>query len=613
MATTLHLHASFPYLLEIPNAALGYLKSALAEQPVDVTNVYWYLPPKEILEPLSSIYARFQDRYIDIFEMPTVFTVYLSRFLYEGEKGVHTPTAGESLIGSYTMQQKVKKIALHFKDFVDYSLETEKMADVDVAGFTVNFYQWVTARYIWSQLKALNPNIQVVVGGLATRGDAEAFMGIFGNVDYALWGEGEIPLRALMSCIDDEKALSDVPRLVYREKGEIKATDVAGEFRLDPLPFADHTEYFEQMKTFDLNISPAIPILSVRSCRWNKCKFCGVNKGGSYYERSTKDIVDEIEYQSKKYAVDKVVFLDTDFGRRRDADFKALLTALLQSVDRRKKPYHVWATLSPTVLNRRYAEMMSKIRIHIQIGFEALTDYLLGAMNKMHRFAENIQALKLGMDYGLDISGSNVIRNLPEERKEDVIESMENLKVLRFFLSCYELTPSVLSLYKGTPYYAETPPEERETKWVVNMLCEEMDRVNLVEGDSRWDLFGFRAETLDHHLLWDQFTSLLEDYQTATISYSWLEFSDGSSFIEEHNNISGNKTYLLTEVETNILKYCDSIVSTEKLKKEVHAESESVIESAISQLEAVNLLYGDERGRLISVVSAKNLRKIDEG
>lgn len=613
MVTNLHLHANFPYLVEIPNAAFGYLKSALSEEKVDTTNVYWYLPPKEILESIFSLFARFQDRYIDIFEPYTVFTVYLSRFFYTAEKsGTGAPTTVESFIGSYTTQQKVKKIAQNFKDFIDYSLVNGEMADADVAGFTVNFYQWILNKYVWSRLKALNPNIKILVGGLATRADAEAFMNTFKDVDYCIWGEGEIPLKELMKRTDDSRSLSEVPRLCYRDRDSLTFTAVPGECRLDPLPFADHTEYFEKMKEFELDISPMIPLVGVRSCRWNKCKFCGVNKGATYYERPVKEIIEEIEYQSKKYTVNKFAFLDTDFGRKRDQDFQLLLSELLKSVDRRKKPYHVWATVSPVMFNRKYAQMMSKIKMHIQIGFEALTDPLLKTMNKMHGFAENVQVLKFGGDYGLDISGNNIIRNLPGETEADVIESMENLKYLRFVLPCYHLIPSELSLYKGSTYYEETPAQEREKKWVVNILCDEIERLNLIEKNNRWDFFGFRAEKMDHHVLWDQCIQVLEEYQKAEISYSWLEFSDGSSFVEECNNLSGNKTYLLNEVETAVMKLCDSITSVNQLKQNLKAP-EAVLEEAVSQLEEVNLLYVDKgRARLISVLSVNDIKKIEE-
>lgn len=605
MVVKLHLHANFPYIPEVPNAALGYLKSAVSEK-ADVKNIYWYLPPKDVQESISSLFAKFKDRPVGLFGPPTYLIAYFSRFFSDKNKAkVHT-TAIDSLINTYTTQQKVVDTARVLKDFIDHSLENENMADVDVAGFTVNFYQWILNSYIWSRLKALNPNIKIVVGGLGAKEDAEALMHVFKNVDYCIYGEGEIPLRELITHVN---ALSEVPQLVYRKNNTLITTN-SDEYRLEPAPFADHTDYFERIKKVDSPVSPVIPLISARSCRWNRCKFCRVNEGVVYYEKPIKTVIGELEYQSKTYNTNKFYFVDTDFGRKRKKEFEALLLELLKSVDKRKNPYEIWATASPSVLTRKNVEMMSKIRIDVQIGFEALTDSLLKNMDKMHRFAENIQALKFGKDHRMDLHGLNVIRNLPGEQKEDVMESMENLQYVRFYIKKYNLHPSELTLFKRSGYYEETSAPEQEEKWVVNALYDEIEQTGLFGKDYKWDFFGFRAKELDHHVLWDQFGYLLEQYQKADIEYKWLEFSDGCSLIEEYNSLGGVKRYRLNQVETDILKLCDGITTLEQVKNALSVPED--IEDAVSQLRWGNLLYGDERGRLISVVSVKDIQKIDE-
>ena len=609
----LHLHANFPYKMEIPNAALGYLKSALSEEKVAVTNIYWNLPPREIGEPMLAILSRFESPRIELVDPLSVVIAYLSRYFPPGEKrSAHLQRSmADFILSAHFSTEKMKEIAEIFKDFIDYSLENENMADVDVAGFTVNYYQWLMSRYIWSELKKLNPNIKIVVGGLATRGEAHGFMETFSDVDYAVYGEGEIPLKELVRRIDDPDSLSEVPHLVYRNKGRNELLSTTIPCGRNTFHFADHTDYFERKRKIELNLSPFIPIVSTRSCRWNKCKFCSLNKGTTYYERPIEDIIGEIEYQSTRYGVDNFMFQDTDIARRSVNDFEKLLTELLKSVDRRQKPYIMWAEVSPTVLNRKTVEMMSNIHISIQIGFEAVTDTLLKKMNKMHRFAENIQALKFGKDYNLNISGLNVIRNLPEVREEDVLESMGNLGYLRFVLHQYNLNLSELALFKGSPYYEEVSPDERERRWRENLLYSEIERMDLIPENQRWDFFGFRATTLEHSMLWDHFASVLEDFEAATISYKWIEFSDGSSLIEEFNEISGHIGYLLSDVETDILKFCDTIRLLSELRNEFSHIPEKDIEEAVSLLrEEFLLYYEEEREYLLSIPSVENIRKI---
>lgn len=614
MTIRLHMHANFPYHLEKPNAAIGYLKAFLSKEPsLSITNVYWYLPSKEILEMISSLLNKLQNTSIERSDPLTLLTAYLSRFFYNNEKDKKMryalPTAAESIIGSYTPLEEVNAMAEKLKDFVDRTIEEENMADVEIAGFTVKYYQWFISKYIWSTLKALNPNLKILAGGFDTKGEAEAFMEAFEEVDFALWGEGEIPLRELVSRFDDSQSIEEVARLCYRDRNGLHSTDISNGCDMVTLPFADHTDYFQRLKALDVDISPRIPILSSRSCLWRKCKFCNLNKGSDYYQRSPRDTVAEIEYQSEKYGIDRFIFLDTDIGRRNEREFEDLLVMLLHSVNRRKRLYDIVAEVSPIRLNRTHVQLMSNIRISVQMGFEALTDTLLKSMNKRHRFAENIQALKFAKDYGLSLFGLNVIRNTPGECEDDIIESIENLKYLRFLLRYYHLTLSELTLYKDTVYYAEIPPEEKEKRWIMNILYSEIKHLNLIKKNES-DFFGFKAKNLNFSQLWDGLAELLQRFQTTNVSYSWIEFADGSSLIEEYNDVCAHKRYLLNDVETTILKFCDSVISFPQLKDMFPGMPEQDIEDSISQLEKEKLLYVDEkRENLISIVSIEDLRK----
>ena len=590
-----HLHANFPYDFTTPNAAIGYLKSYLSQEDLDIINTYWYIPPREIFEPLYKILAMFQKSRISLFDPSIILTAYLSRFF---NRTPVYPTMIQTILTSYTSREEMEKIGLSFKAFVDTSLED--MADADIAGFTLKFYQWILNSYVWRTLKALNPNITIVVGGLDTPEEAVKTMETFKDIDCAIWGEGERPLKELAR--RDKNRLDEVPHLVYRRHDDICTTDVPVE-RVREYPFADHRNYFEQLKQSNLNISPRIPLFTTRSCKWDRCKFCNENKGIPYFERSIDETIKEIEYQSKTHGVDRFVFLDADIGRRNEKDFIHFLKGLLNSVRTRGAPYDIVADISPQRLTRETVQMMSKIRIGVQIGFEALTDSLLKKMNKMHSFSENVQALKFAHEYGLKMYGLNVLRNLPGETEHDIMECMEQVKVLRFFLEHYPLSLSELTLYKRAPYFSEISPDERETRWVVNFLYQEMHQQDLIKEKDRWDFFGFRAHDLMHHQFWDQVADLLEQVQSRNISYSWLESAEGSTLIE-YNQVMGDKKYLLTRMETDILKFCDSITSLEQVKERF---PDDTTEDVISQLRKEHLLYMDERNRLISIPSARNI------
>ncbi len=612
MVVKLHLHSSFPQDQRRPNAALGYLKSALSEEKnLDVTNIYWYLMPPKLMNSMSAILANLYSGYgPESFRSP-IFAAYLCRFLLKTEpkkkNAFNRPTIIESALSSRMPLEKVENTARTFRNFVDYTIEAKNMADVDIAGFTINLYQWITNWYVWSNLKRLNPNIIILAGGLDTPEEAVLFMEKFKDIDLAIWGEGEVPLRELVRHFDDKHSLDRVPRLVYRKRNELHFTSAPDE-RLEKHLIADHTDYFNRLRELNLTTSPEIPIVSSRSCRWNRCKFCVLNKGVAYHERPVKDVVKEIEYQSKKHNINRFFFTDSDIGRKTDKEFEELLRSLLESVAERKAFYEIMGGITPIRLTRKNTEMMSKIKMSVQMGFEAMTDPILKGMDKMHRVAENIQALKFGNDAGISLIGLNVIRNLPGVGEEDVMESIENLGYLRFFLNRYRLKITELNLFKRAPYYEEISPEEKEERWVESSMYTELERLGLIKEDDRWDFFGFQAHSLYYHHVWDQFAITLEKLQSSDIRYTWSEFPDGSSLVQEHNQMSGNRKYFLDAVETRILKFCDSIKNVHQLKNEFPQEN---VEEIISPLIEENLLYFEkERARLLSILSTKAIQKL---
>jgi len=225
----------------------------------------------------------------------------------------------------------------------------------------------------------------------------------------------------------------------------------------------------------------------------------------------------------------------------------------------------------------------------IQVGFEAVTDSLLEKMQKRHRFAHNIQAVKLGSRYNLNIAGLNVIRAIPTETKEDILESSENLKFLRFLLNTYTLNPTLLELYKGAPFYTEMPEDERKT-WNYHWHWVEIDSVGSIPEEDRFEFLGFIKEESPSHL-WDSFETVMRSYAQQNRSYKWIEYLD-CSLVEEQ----GPKTYrwVLDRDETDILIFCDVVKSFSQLKEKLPHVSEEKLREILWSLKDFGLIYYDK-------------------
>ena len=606
------LHCTPPYDLDIPNPALGYLKGFLENKGIDVKNVYWNLIlAKHIFKFQRGLkeYSGDQDA---LFVSPVVYIS--KKLLKENWEGTETPL--DILYSTIYSREEITDMIGKIKEEIDMYIKQNNLHNPLLAGFTVKCYQWLMSSYLVNRLKEMNPDIQIVLGGIRDPDQGCALMKAI-NADYAIWGEGEYPLFHLVQAVEEGSPSQNVPNLIYREGKTLRATEKTAVIpHLDSYPFADHSDY---VKTFSAHINGGvlsdyiaafgrygsdtypivIPVWGSRSCTWNKCKFCSLNEEYTYRTRSPQNIVEEIEYQSEKYGVDSFMFMDTEVAGTLKR-FKTLLNLLIQSSARRERKYRLFAEVSPLFINAETARLMRLASFaEIQIGFEEMTDQLLEKIDKRHRFAHNIQAVKLGRRYKLKIGGLNVLKGIPTETREDILESCQNLSFLRFFLIEYPLNLGLLRLDKGSPFYEAMTEKERK-EWTYNPIWNEIEPLHLIPEEDRYEFFGFYKQWQDR--TWNDFERLMNFYKKQDRSYEWVEYKTGS-FVEERG--PRLYKYICDRDETDLLIFCDTIKTFSQVKKKFSHLSEKILCRMIENLKNVGLVYCDkDMHSIISVLDA---------
>ena len=615
------LHCTPPYNQHIPNPALGYLKGFLESRGIKVKNVYWNLI-------LADFLSQFQKGLKDYSEskdfLPIIPTIYLCRQLLSRKFEKVTPV--DYLYLSIYSEEELVEMVHSVKDRINQYIRQNALHEAALTGFTLKSYQWPMAYYIADRLKEMNPDTKVVIGGITSKSQALAFARIFTSADFAIWGEGEYPLFYLDKAVQEGTSYTKIPDLIYRDGNTARSTGhtLAPDAYppLDSYPFADHSDYVQAFNTYMrgdvlsaylllfgrhvFDKTPIIiPIWGSRSCPWNRCKFCVLNEEYVYRTRSPENIVEEIEYQSAQYQVDSFIFVDTELPGNLKR-FKTLLKLLMQSSAHQEKKYRFFAEVSPLFIDPETAQYMQLASFsEIQIGFEAVTDSLLEKMDKRHRFPHNIQALKLGTQYGLNMQGLNILRGIPTETKDDILESCSNLKFLRFFLNTYSLSPRFLRLDKGAPFY-EVVSEDENKIWKNSPVWAELEPARLVSESERFELFGFCKQGQDR--LWADFEHLLTFYTQQDRSYDWVEYPQGS-FIEERG--LRLYKYLFDRDETDLLVFCDTIKSLSDVKKRFpHLSDEHLFEMLYTLKEAGMLYYDKDMRWIISVLEAGKRRTL---
>jgi radical SAM superfamily enzyme YgiQ (UPF0313 family) len=610
MNTIIDLHSNLPYNQKVPNAALGYLNSFLFENDIKARNIHWNLILFNIMEEYSNLSKQYKmSQYCIPIDL---FISYLSKYLFNVNKKSISSYA-TNLIDQTIPNKELKNQGKALKNIIDKFIEKQKLYNTEIVGFTMKTNQWILNYYILQKLKKYNPQIKTIIGGIESTSQGLEFMKIFIEADFAIWGEGEQPLVQLIQQINKPTTYKKIPNLIYRDKNKIRET-----YQINPkdlpdintYPFANHNDYFETIKKLKMNfIKSIIPIWGTRSCNWGRCKFCVLNEGYLYRERSPENIVREIEYQSKKYNVDNLLFVDNDFGRKDKNDFYKLLNMLSESAKNRGKPYNIRAEISPLRIDKKSIEIMKKIGFeYVQIGFESTSDSLLKKMGKKHRFIDNLQALKLAEEKDFRFAGINIIRGIPKETEEDIIMSTKNIKFLRFLLKKsnldkYHIKLTRLLLFKRTSFYEEMSEKERQ-KWDFNFHWLELKKLDFLSEADRFEFFGFLKKELENFNLWDNLEQFLEQYQTNEKTYTWIENKDGSSEIKEIG------TYHLDKTETEILKFCNTIKLFKELNKKFAHLTYNKLRQIILGLNYAGLIYVDDNfNKLISVIPLSILKK----
>jgi hypothetical protein len=202
----------------------------------------------------------------------------------------------------------------------DRLLEVARVERADLVGIGVTSYFQIATGLLLAQRIKERHGCPVVVGGPFVTLHADLFFGDYPFLDYAIVGDGEVPVRRLMERLSagGPPRLAGLPSLWYREGGEPR--------------FSGRQQYeIEQQSCPDFDGLPLelyrrrgpggrgllIPYAASRGCK-NRCSFCahhGVN--GAYQHKSVDKVLDDLAALCHRYQSRHVVFEDPNFNLSR--------------------------------------------------------------------------------------------------------------------------------------------------------------------------------------------------------------------------------------------------------------------------------------------------------
>ena len=516
----------------------------------------------------------------------------------------------------------------YYSDFLQskkekiYEIIQREIKDIDFSeilllGISAKYSQWIPGMILAEEIKKIAPKVKIIVGGFGSEKVAQEAMKICSYFDFVTWGEGEYPLLELSEQLRKETPdFKIVPRLMYREDEEIgqSSTNKSNYLDFENYIFPDYDDYvnnYPYPENLDLI---SIPINTIRSCHWRKCKFCDFNQGYKLRLRSPECIVNEIEHITNKYGFTTFSFVDSDtFGSL--GHFDKLLDLIIDLKYKNEEDYIFWAEIIPNdMFNARIMEKMAIAGFkNIFIGYDALSDSLLKKMNKSNTFSDNVFFVKHSLKNGINPT-ANVIKHVPEETEDDVQECINNLHFLRFFYNNSIVSFSHiyvnLVLSSMTKYYSLMSDDERKKydKDDLSYLLPDY----FSNSEDRFHLFRFEKNVPDNVKEWDKLIEIEDYYKTNRFSYKVQEnngiyyYTEYCNDIEIENIVFGEAEYgyVLKAVEQKVCAFIDLHSDMKKVYPEI---TEERLKEILTNLKEAYLIYCNaEFSNIVSVIELKN-------
>ncbi len=301
--------------------------------------------------------------------------------------------------------QEILDIRALVPHFLDQYLESKDWESYFLVGFTSCYQQTVPSLALARRLKALHPEISIVLGGANCEGE----MGVtllrrFSFLDAVFSGEADETFPRFVERRRSGQSIGELAGVFHRCNGKLSAPKhrAATVADLDEIPAPDYGDYFDQLTRSTISAevgahqnvwapeSPQALAQTSRGCWWGEkahCTFCGLNgKNMRFRSKSPDRAVEELTHLYRRYGsfllcVDNILdpaFVEEVFPRlARECPGVGLF-------------YEVKADLSKDEL-RRLSEAGVKF---LQPGIESLSTSILSLVHKGTTLPLNLQFLK---------------------------------------------------------------------------------------------------------------------------------------------------------------------------------------------------------------------------
>ena len=567
-------------LIEIPPLGISMFKSALLKEGIGCDIHYVNLLLDEEMGRLHGMIAYATPVELMLGEWlfassafgenPDADLAFLQEVLWKKYKDIFTPSVVKELF----------EIRDRLPSFLDKFVEETDWSRYAVVGFSSSFQQHCASLALAKRIKSKFPEIQILFGGancFGTKG--EALCRLFPFIDYVCTGEGDEAAPKLIKTLLNGDPVPEIPGIVSRNPGKTCESGLVQD--LDSLPFPDYSDYFNTLKSgrkqTDLDIN--IPIETSRGCWWGEkkqCTFCGFNPRGMFFRyKSPTRVLDEIQYVQDNYG-NKIHVADNIMAQQY---FQTLLPQLAD-----QKGIKFFWEVKASLTSEQVRLLACAGITELQVGIESLNDSVLRLMQKGTKLIHNIQILKWGKQFGIDVS-YNILWGFPGEDPNEYAAMMKLIpKILHL---AHPNSCGHIRFDRFSAYWKE-PSEYGITRLVPSNVYRHIYH-SLPEDDLYDIAHYFDAEYNDVSEIYAQdLTAVLKEWKSRTDAVLDVFTSGDSIRITDTRKETMNE-YNYNDLAADLYLQCDTAQTIEALLKINHA-SRTGIQTILDRFVADDLM-----------------------
>ena len=363
------------------------------------------------------------------FGWPPLGILYIATFLQK--KGIDVKVLDSFIVG-HTLEE-LREVILK--------------ENPDVVGFSAMTCQVNVILDIAEELKKYRPFVKIVVGGPHISSTKEELFKFSGNIDFLFYGEAEKTFYKFINALGGNESFEEIEGIIYKQNGRTIINNPPQPTQdLDTLPFPNLG--LLDIYKYDSYYAKSLPLTSLlasRGCPYH-CTFCDAyaTHGRIVRFRSSKNVVDEMEHNYKKYAIKQFTIKDSTFTVNKNWVYE-----ICSDIEKRGLKINWTCNTRVDLVDEALLMAMKKSGCYmILFGIESGSQKVLDMMKKGITIEQIKKAISLCKKTGIERVGYFIIGN-PGETEEDVLKTINLIKELDFDL----VDVGRMVAYPGTEIY----------------------------------------------------------------------------------------------------------------------------------------------------------------